>query len=139
MTPRNNNVTTNGKKHKTNYIGIKTRNDPIHQDMNIFSSSYQAISDVVNSSNLTLKEVFNGTNGKPYEHLYFIGLMNNNINITQKLSDMQKKEISGIEWKTIEECHKLTRPHYIQRTELLNSLERLVKTFNTTSLFINKR
>ena len=95
--------------------------------------------DYIICSNLTLKEVFNGTNGKPYEHLYFIGLMNNNINITQKLSDMQKKEISGIEWKTIEECHKLTRPHYIQRTELLNSLERLVKTFNTTSLFINKR
>jgi regulator of sigma E protease len=55
VTPRNNNVTTNDKKHKTNYIGIKTRNDPTHQDMNIFSSGYQAISDVVNTSNLTLK------------------------------------------------------------------------------------
>jgi 8-oxo-dGTP pyrophosphatase MutT (NUDIX family) len=95
--------------------------------------------DYIICSNLTLKEVFTGTNGKPYEHLYFIGLLHNEIDVTKKLSDMQKREISAIEWKSVEECRALTRPHYIQRTELLNSLERLVKTFNTTSPFLNKR
>jgi len=86
-------------------------------------------------SNLTLKETFNGTNGIPYEHLYFIALLNTNIDITKKFSSMQKKEISAISWKSIKECHEITRPHYIQRSDLLNSLERLVKTFNTQVLF----
>jgi regulator of sigma E protease len=55
VTPRINIITKDGKKHKLNYIGIKTRNEPIRKDMNIFASIYQAISDVIDNSNLTLK------------------------------------------------------------------------------------
>jgi len=47
------------------------------------------------------------------------------------LNSMQEREISAISWKSLQECHSLTRPHYSQRKEMLNSLERIVNTFNT--------
>jgi len=43
---------------------------------------------------------------------------------------MQKCEISGIDWKTIKQCRMLTRPHYTQRSEMLDSLERALNTFD---------
>jgi 8-oxo-dGTP pyrophosphatase MutT (NUDIX family) len=82
-------------------------------------------------SNLILKETFKGTNDKLYQHLYYIALLNEEIDLTKTFSESQKKEISAIEWKSIEECHQLKRPHFTQREELLHSVERIVKTFNT--------
>ena len=81
-------------------------------------------------SNLILKEQFTGTNGIPYSHIYFIALKKEDI-VFNELTLMQEKEISDISWKTLKECHSLIRPHYSQRKELLNSLERIVNTFNT--------
>jgi ADP-ribose pyrophosphatase YjhB (NUDIX family) len=81
-------------------------------------------------SNLILKETFIGTNGIPYSHIYFVALKTSDI-ILSSLNSMQEREISAISWKSLQECHSLTRPHYSQRKEMLNSLERIVNTFNT--------
>jgi len=81
-------------------------------------------------SNLILKESFSGTNGIAYSHVYFIALKTSDITLTS-LNPMQEREISAIAWKTLQECRDLIRPHYSQRKELLNSLERIVNTFNT--------
>jgi len=82
--------------------------------------------------NLLLSEKFIGTNGIPYRHDYFIALLRNPdlIDIEQAMTSMQKREVSAIEWKTISECRSLTRPHYIQRSELLNSFEQIIQTFD---------
>ena len=82
-------------------------------------------------SNLILKEQFRGTNGTEYFHIYFLALLNREIELNQSLTVMQEREISAISWKTLQECRELTRPHYSQRNEMLNSLERIVNTFNT--------
>ena len=81
-------------------------------------------------SNLILKEQFSGTNGIPYSHIYFVALKKEDV-VFNELTPMQEKEISDISWKTLQECHSLIRPHYSQRKELLDSLERIVNTFNT--------
>jgi 8-oxo-dGTP pyrophosphatase MutT (NUDIX family) len=91
-------------------------------------------------SNLILKETFDGTNGVSYTHIYFVALLNEKIiNIEKDMSSSQKREISAISWKTLEQCRSLTRPHYTERSNLINSLHRIVNTFNTQeSLFLNK-
>ena len=82
--------------------------------------------------NIVLTETFAGTNGIMYKHIYFIALLRNPtiVDISQKLTLMQKREISAIEWKTIDECKIITRPHYIQRTSMLESFERILQSFD---------
>jgi 8-oxo-dGTP pyrophosphatase MutT (NUDIX family) len=82
--------------------------------------------------NIVLSESFNGTNGVPYKHIYFIALLREpeSIDLQQVMTSAQKREISAIEWKTVEECREHTRPHYIQRNTMLDSFERIVETFD---------
>jgi ADP-ribose pyrophosphatase YjhB (NUDIX family) len=80
--------------------------------------------------NLLLTETFIGTNGIPYRHDYFVALLRDEVNLTQTMTQMQQKEVSAIDWKTITECRQITRPHYIQRANLLDSFERIIQTFD---------
>jgi 8-oxo-dGTP pyrophosphatase MutT (NUDIX family) len=82
--------------------------------------------------NLLLTESFNGTNGIKYKHIYFVALLREpeSIDLLQTMTNMQKREVSAIEWKSIQECRRLTRPHYIQRSALLDSFERIIQTFD---------
>lgn len=82
--------------------------------------------------NLLLTETFIGTNGVRYKHIYFVCLLRNTdlVNLAQTMTTSQKCEVSAIEWKTIKQCRTLTRPHYIQRGEMLDSFERILNTFN---------
>jgi len=94
------------------------------EETNIPRSSYTIC------SNLILKENFAGTNGIPYLHVYFLALKNSDIELTP-LNSLQEREISAISWKSLQQCRDLTRPHYLQRNKLLDSLKRIVSTFNT--------
>jgi len=82
--------------------------------------------------NIVLTETFNGTNEIAYKHIYFIALLREPdcIDLQQVMTSMQKREVSGIEWKSISECRSLTRPHYLQRNDMLDSFERIVETFD---------
>lgn len=82
--------------------------------------------------NLLLSESFTGTNGIPYKHDYFIAMLRSPdlIHLDQSMTFMQKKEVSAIEWKTLDQCREVTRPHYIQRPSLLDSFERIIQTFD---------
>lgn len=96
------------------------------EETNICRESY------VICRNLLFSESFVGTNGVPYKHDYFVAVLRDpdSIDLEQTLTNMQKKEVSAIEWKTVEECRTVTRPHYIQRSNLLNSFERIIQTFD---------
>jgi len=82
--------------------------------------------------NLLLTESFVGTNNVPYRHDYFVAMLRepDSVDINQAMTTMQKKEICAIEWKTIKQCQETTRPHYIQRTDLLESFKRIIQTFD---------
>lgn len=79
---------------------------------------------------LSFTEIFTGTNGVKYKHVYFIALLENSrlINLKQKLTVSQRREISGIDWKTLAECKKITRPHYSERKRVISEIERAIQS-----------
>lgn len=81
--------------------------------------------------NMTLTETFMGLNNVQYKHVYFVALVKRPelINVYQKLTHVQRREISGIDWKTFGETYALVRPHHVERRGMLNQLESLIETF----------
>ncbi len=84
-------------------------------------------------NNLMLEETFTGLNGIRYRHIYFIALLKTPelVNLNQRFTAMQRREISGIAWKTFEEARALIRPHHIERLSMLNQLRSVTETFET--------
>jgi 8-oxo-dGTP pyrophosphatase MutT (NUDIX family) len=80
--------------------------------------------------NLKFTETFKGTNNVMYRHIYFVALLNDSkiVNLKQKLTFMQSKEVSEVDWKSMAECKAVIRPHYAERLELLTQVERLIAT-----------
>jgi 8-oxo-dGTP pyrophosphatase MutT (NUDIX family) len=84
-------------------------------------------------NNIVLEETFTGLNGVRYKHLYYVALLKypELVNLTQKFTAMQRREISGIAWRTLAEAHALIRPHHIERKAMLESLTGILETFET--------
>lgn len=95
------------------------------EETNIPRSSYVVVTGV------KLEETFYGTNNVLYSHRYVIALLKNpqEIDIHQKFTLMQKREISAIGWKSLSDCMQLTRPHYTGRKPLLYQLVNIIETF----------
>jgi 8-oxo-dGTP pyrophosphatase MutT (NUDIX family) len=83
--------------------------------------------------NINFEETFMGLNGVRYRHVYFVGLLKDpsTINLTQKFTPMQRREISGIGWKTFEEIDSLIRPHHTQRRVMVERIRSAVETFES--------
>lgn len=83
--------------------------------------------------NMVLEETFMGLNGIRYKHIYFVALLKepNLVNLQQRMTPMQRREISGIGWKTFNEALSLIRPHHVQRETMLNQLQSVIETFET--------
>ena len=79
---------------------------------------------------LTFMETFTGTNGIRYQHIYFVASMKDSkiMNLKQKFTANQRREISGIGWKSLTECKQVTRPHYVERKKMITELERRIST-----------
>jgi 8-oxo-dGTP pyrophosphatase MutT (NUDIX family) len=84
-------------------------------------------------NNIVLEETFTGLNGVRYKHIYFVALLQRPdlVNLTQKFTPMQRREISGIAWKTMAEATSLIRPHHVERRAMLGSLRSILETFET--------
>ena len=83
--------------------------------------------------NLSFTEVFTGTNNIQYKHVYFLGLLKkvSEVDVHQKLTACQKREISALKWMSFDECKKTVRPHYVRRRELIGEMETAIRTFET--------
>uniref|UniRef100_A0A6C0K705 Nudix hydrolase domain-containing protein n=1 Tax=viral metagenome TaxID=1070528 RepID=A0A6C0K705_9ZZZZ len=94
------------------------------EETNISRSAYTVV------SGIQLEETFHGTNNILYRHKYFLAVLTDpaNIDIHQRFTPMQKREISAIGWKTLADCVDLSRPHYTQRHQLLKDLSNLAET-----------
>ena len=81
--------------------------------------------------NMILTETFMGLNNVQYKHVYFVALTKRPelINLFQKLTPVQRREISGIGWKSFKEAHELVRPHHVERKGMLEQLHSLIETF----------
>jgi len=92
------------------------------EETNIPRSEYLIVNDVA------FTETFLGTNGVPYAHKYFLALQLHESDILKKFTILQKREISAIAWQNLENCLRLTRPHYSGRKQLLEDVVKFVET-----------
>ena len=83
--------------------------------------------------NITLEETFVGLNGVRYRHVYFVALLKRPelVNLNQRFTPMQRREISAIAWKSFEEAQSLVRPHHVERMGMLNQLKDVVEMYET--------
>jgi 8-oxo-dGTP pyrophosphatase MutT (NUDIX family) len=95
-----------------------------HEETNIEESAYKVF------PNISFSETFVGTNGVSYRHVYFVALLKDSrqFNLEAKLTAVQRREVSAVEWKSLKECRQITRPHYTERKKLISELEKKVKT-----------
>jgi 8-oxo-dGTP pyrophosphatase MutT (NUDIX family) len=84
-------------------------------------------------NNILLEETFTGLNGVRYKHIYYVALLIHPelINLTQKFTPMQRREISGLAWKTLREADSLIRPHHVERRAMLGQLTSILSVFET--------
>lgn len=96
------------------------------EETNIPRDAYEVI------PSLMFTEVFTGTNNVKYKHVYYVALLKDStfVNTNSKLTTMQRREISAVAWKTLAECKHITRPHYIERKQLIAELEQKIQTFH---------
>lgn len=78
--------------------------------------------------NVVFTETFVGTNTVKYKHVYFLAIMKDSklIDLHRKFTPSQRREISKIDWKSLHDCKAITRPHYVQRKQMITELERIV-------------
>jgi 8-oxo-dGTP pyrophosphatase MutT (NUDIX family) len=99
-----------------------------HEETNIPRDAYLVL------KNMVLEETFTGLNNVRYRHLYFVALLRKPelVNLTQKFTPMQRREISGIAWKSFPDAEALVRPHHIQRRDMLDQLKSILETFEVS-------
>ena len=97
------------------------------EETNIPRDSYVVL------KNIVLEETFMGLNNVQYKHMYFVALLKEPgmINLTQRFTPMQRREISGIAWKSMKEAEALIRPHHIERMGMLEQLQSAIETFES--------
>ena len=97
------------------------------EETNIPREAYHVHEDV------TFTEVFKGTNDISYKHVYFLATLQSSktINLMQRLTPTQRREVSAVGWKTLQECKQVTRPHYAERRALIGDVERVIQSFET--------
>ena len=83
--------------------------------------------------NLCFSEVFMGTNNVQYKHVYFLCMLKDSskIDLFQRFTPSQRREISAMRWMSLDECRSVIRPHYTRRREILDEVERALSTFET--------
>lgn len=81
-------------------------------------------------TNTSFTEVFKGTNNVMYKHVYYVALLENSkvINLKQKLTLSQRREVSSVDWKTLTESKAITRPHYTERRKMIENLEKYISS-----------
>lgn len=99
-----------------------------HEETNIPREAYVVL------KNMVLEETFTGLNNVRYRHIYFVALLRKPelVNLGQKFTAMQRREISGIAWKSFVEADALIRPHHIERKGMLDQLRSIVETFEVS-------
>lgn len=83
--------------------------------------------------NIVFEETFTGLNNIRYRHVYFVALLTQPelVNLSQRFTPMQRREISGIAWKSMKEAEDHIRPHHTERLGMLNQLKSAIQTFES--------
>jgi 8-oxo-dGTP pyrophosphatase MutT (NUDIX family) len=95
------------------------------EETNIPRDSYLVL------KNMILEESFVGLNGVKYKHIYFVAVLKHPelLDLSQRFTPMQRREISAIAWKSMDQAEALIRPHHVERSGMLNQLKTIIETF----------
>lgn len=69
---------------------------------------------------LPTREIFRGTNGVEYKHIYYLALLNDNIEIPKIAAD--NNEVGDIQWYTYSEGAKVIRSYHTEKKQVLNDV-----------------
>jgi len=94
------------------------------EETNIPKEAYKVMPEVY------FTEVFRGTNDVLYKHVYYLALLENSkvMNIKQKLTLSQRREVSAVDWKTLSESKMITRAHYTERKRIIDEVSTYVSS-----------
>ena len=53
------------------------------------------------------------------------------IDLEQKLTVAQKREVSKVDWVGLQDCKALIRPHYTRRKEIIDEIGTALETFES--------
>lgn len=97
------------------------------EETNVSPDAYEII------SNLWFTETFKATNNITYRHIYAVAVLKDSslINLAQKLTTTQKREVSAVAWKTLKQAKEITRPHYVERKAMIGEVERAVSSYES--------
>jgi 8-oxo-dGTP pyrophosphatase MutT (NUDIX family) len=95
------------------------------EETNIPRDSYLVL------KNMILEESFVGLNGVKYKHIYFVAVLKHPemLDLSQRFTTMQRREISAIAWKSMDQAEALIRPHHLERSGMLQQLKTIIETF----------
>jgi 8-oxo-dGTP pyrophosphatase MutT (NUDIX family) len=82
---------------------------------------------------LPFEEVYTGSNNKYYKHKYFLAYMKNESGVEENLENFQKTEVSKLEWKTYEECLDCIRPYHLEKKQVIEKVNTLLKDYTIYS------
>jgi 8-oxo-dGTP pyrophosphatase MutT (NUDIX family) len=97
------------------------------EETNIPAEAYEVL------PNVSFTEIFTGTNEVKYKHVYFVALLKNSslLGSPQKLTTMQRREVSAVSWLSLRQAKNITRPHYSERKRIIEKLEREIQTYQS--------
>lgn len=81
--------------------------------------------------NIVFEETFTGLNGIRYRHLYYPALLKTpeKVNLQQRFTSMQRREVSAIGWKSYIDVERLIRPHHAERRAMLQQVRNVLEVF----------
>lgn len=89
-----------------------------HEETGLSSNDYKLLYNID-----PINEKFNGTNGVPYKHIYYVGIDNSNKDLSINQDNYhQSNEIGDIKWLTYDEAVNKIRPYNEEKKKILNNI-----------------
>jgi 8-oxo-dGTP pyrophosphatase MutT (NUDIX family) len=79
------------------------------------------------------EEIFMGSNYKSYKHRYFLMYIDYELSLNEKMANIDKTEVSKVEWKSFNECLSIIRPYNLEKKRILSNIN-IVLTNCTNAL-----
>ena len=76
------------------------------------------------------EEIFTGSNLKSYKHKYFLGYINENVELN---NNYQKTEVCDVKWLNYENCISTIRPYNIEKKKILKKINSVLQKYRLYS------
>ena len=74
------------------------------------------------------EEIFMGSNYKSYKHRYFLMYIDYELSLNEKMADIDKTEVSKVEWKSFNKCLGIIRTYNLEKKRILSNINIVLTT-----------